>query len=160
MTATVRLFRRVCAAVLTLILLGVLSVNAGAAAAIDVEVTFWKETSDKSSLINEGVDPERQAVLTRQPNGTYTLALPIQSLSRLGVTGHLTGLTIGDIAYEGTVSGSLEEGTGLLIIESLPASVLTGSDPNLGVRVTCSIQTSLKLLGTIDADARLCIWAK
>ena len=78
----------------------------------------------------------------------------------MGVTGCLTGLNIGDVTYDGTISGELEEGTGVLTIKNLPASVLTGSDVNKALTVTCNIQMDLSLLGKINTTARMCIWNK
>ena len=54
--------------------------------------------------------PDRDVTLTRQSNGTYTLTLPIQQVSKMGVTGYLSGLTIGDVTYTGTVSGDGVQG--------------------------------------------------
>ena len=45
-------------------------------------------------------------------------------------------------------------------IKNLPASVLTGSDVNKSLTVTCNIQMDLSLLGEINTTARMCIWAK
>ena len=39
-------------------------------------------------------------------------------------------------------------------------SVLTGSDVNKSLTVTCNIQMDLSLLGEINTTARMCIWAK
>ena len=91
-------------------------------------------------------------------NGTYTLTLPIQQVSKMGVTGYLTGLTIGDVTYNGTVTGDVTKDTGVLTIKNLPASVLTGSDVNKSVLVTCNIQMDLQVLGEINTSARMCIW--
>ena len=98
--------------------------------------------------------------LTRQSNGTYTLTLPIQQVSKMGVTGYLSGLTIGDVTYTGTVSGDVAKGTGVLTIKNMPASVLTGSDVNKALTVTCNIQMDLSVLGEINTSARMCIWNK
>mgnify|MGYP000815088877 CR=1 FL=1 len=86
--------------------------------------------------------------------------LPVKQVTKLNVTGCLTGLTIGDVTYTGTVSGDVAKGTGVLTIKNLPASVLTGSDVNKSVLVTCNIQMDLSLLGEINTTARMCIWAK
>ena len=48
--------------------------------------------------------------------------------------------------------------TGVLTIKNLPASVLTGSDVNKSVLVTCNIQMDLQVLGEINTSARMCIW--
>ena len=90
----------------------------------------------------------------------FTLTLPIQQVSKMGVTGYLTGLTIGDVTYNGTVTGDVAKDTGVLTIKNLPASVLTGSDVNKALTVTCNIQMDLSLLGEINTSARMCIWNK
>ena len=141
-------FKRSGAALISLVLLLVLAVSAGAASSQNVGVKFWKERSDKESMANSGIDPDRTATLTRQANGTYTLTLPVTQVSKLGVTGYLSGLTIGDVTKD----------TGVLTIKNLPASVLTGSDVNKSVLVTCNIQMDLQVLGEINTSARMCIW--
>ena len=153
-------FKRSGAALISLVLLLVLAVSAGAASSQNVGVKFWKERSDKESMANSGIDSNREAILTRQSNGTYTLTLPIQQVSKMGVTGYLSGLTIGDVTYTGTLTGEIEKGNGILTIKNLPASVLTGSDVNKALTVTCNIQMDLSLLGEINTTARMCIWAK
>ena len=122
--------KRTGAALLTLLMFCVLTLGASAAANTPVGVKFWKEKSDKESMANSGIDSDREASLTRQSNGTYTLTLPIRQVSKMGVTGYLTGLTIGDVTYSGTVSGDVTKGTAVLTIKNLPASILTGSDTN------------------------------
>ena len=87
-------FKRSGAALISLVLLLVLAVSAGAASSQNVGVKFWKERSDKESMANSGIDSNRTATLTRQANGTYTLTLPVMQVSKLGVTGYLSGLTI------------------------------------------------------------------
>lgn len=153
-------FKRSGAALISLVLLLVLAVSAGAASSQNVGVKFWKESSDKESMANSGIDPDRTATLTRQANGTYTLTLPVKQISKLGVTGYLSGLTIGDVTYTGTVSGDVAKGTGVLTIKNMPASVLTGSDVNKALTVTCNIQMDLSVLGEINTAARMCIWNK
>ena len=153
-------FKRSGAALISLVLLLVLAVSAGAASSQNVGVKFWKERSDKESMANTGIDASRDVTLTRQSNGTYTLTLPIQQVSKMGVTGYLTGLTIGDVTYNGTVTGDVTKDTGVLTIKNLPASVLTGSDVNKALTVTCNIQMDLSLLGEINTSARMCIWNK
>lgn len=153
-------YRRVSAALLSLLLVCVFTFGAGAAASLNVGIKFWKEKADKESMASTGIDADRDAVLTRQSNGTYTLTLPIRQVSKMGVTGYLTGLTIGDVTYTGTVSGDVAKGTGVLTIKNLPASVLTGSDVNKALTVTCNIQMDLSLLGEINTTARMCIWNK
>ena len=152
--------KRTSAAVLTLLMFCMLTLGAAAAASTPVGVKFWKEKSDKESMANSGIDSDREATLTRQSNGTYTITLPIKQVSKMGVTGYLTGLTIGDVSYTGTVTGDVTKGTGVLTIKNLPASVLTGSDLNKALTVTCNIQMDLSLLGEINTTARMCIWAK
>ena len=145
---------------LSVLLLCTLALSAGAASKLRVGVKFWKTGSDKESMANSGIDTSREASLTRQSNGTYTLTLPIQQVSKMGVTGYLTGLTIGDVTYNGTVTGDVTKDTGVLTIKNLPASVLTGSDVNKALTVTCNIQMDLSLLGEINTSARMCIWNK
>ena len=152
--------KRTGAALLTLLMFCMLTLGASAAANTPVGVKFWKEKSDKESMANSGIDSDREATLTRQSNGTYTLTLPIQQVSKMGVTGYLTGLTIGDVTYNGTVTGDVTKDTGVLTIKNLPASVLTGSDVNKALTVTCNIQMDLSLLGEINTSARMCIWNK
>ena len=89
-------------------------------------------------MANSGIDSDREATLTRQSNGTYTLMLPVNQVTKLNVTGYLTGLTIGDVTYTGTLTGEIEKGNGILTIKNLPASVLTGSDVSKALTVTCA----------------------
>ena len=153
-------FKRSGAALISLVLLLVLAVSAGAASSQNVGVKFWKERSDKESMANSGIDSDREATLTRQSNGTYTLTLPVKQVTKLNVTGYLSGLTIGDVTYTGTLTGDIEKGNGILTIKNLPASVLTGSEVGKALTVTCNIQMDLSLLGEINTTARMCIWAK
>lgn len=152
--------QRVSAALLSVLLLCMFTFGASAAATLNVGVKFWKERSDKESMANSGIDTDRDASLTRQSNGTYTLTLPIRQVSKMGVTGYLTGLTIGDVNYTGAVTGEVSKGTGVLTIKNLPASVLTGDDVNKSLIVTCNIQMDLSVLGEINTSARMCIWNK
>ena len=145
---------------LSVLLLCMFTFGASAASSLNVGIKFWKERSDKESMANSGIDPDRTATLTRQANGTYTLTLPVMQVSKLGVTGYLSGLTIGDVTYDGTLTGDFEKSTASLTIKNLPASVLTGSDVNKALTVTCNIQMDLSLLGEINTTARMCIWAK
>ena len=145
---------------LSVLLLCTLALSAGAASKLRVGVKFWKTGSDKESMANSGIDTSREASLTRQSNGTYTLMLPVKQVTKLNVTGCLSGLTIGDVTYTGTLTGEIEKGNGILTIKNLPASVLTGSDVNKSLTVTCNIQMDLSLLGEINTTARMCIWAK
>ena len=152
--------QRVSAALLSVLLLCMFTFGASAAATLNVGVKFWKERSDKESMANSGIDTDRDASLTRQSNGTYTLTLPIRQVSKMGVTGYLSGLTIGDVTYDGTLTGDFNKATAVLTIKNLPASVLTGSDVNKSVLVTCNIQMDLSVLGEINTSARMCIWNK
>ena len=152
--------QRVSAALLSVLLLCMFTFGASAAASLNVGVKFWKEKNDKESMANSGIDTDRDASLTRQSNGTYTLTLPIKQVSKMGVTGYLTGLTIGDVTYTGAVTGEVSKGTGVLTIKNLPASVLTGDDVNKSLTVTCNIQMGLSVLGEINTSARMCIWNK
>ena len=152
--------KRTGAALLTLLMFCMLTLGASAAANTPVGVKFWKENSDKESMANSGIDSDREATLARQSNGTYTLTLPVKQVTKLNVTGCLTGLTIGDVNYTGAVTGEVSKGTGVLTIKNLPASVLTGDDVNKSLTVTCNIQMDLSLLGEINTTARMCIWAK
>ena len=148
------------AVLVSLALLVLLALCAGAASSQNVGVKFWKEKSDKESMANTGIDSDRTATLTRQSNGTYTLTLPVKQVSKMGVTGYLSGLTIGDVTYDGTLTGDFSKSTAVLTIKNLPASVLTGSDVNKSVLVTCNIQMDMALLGEINTTARMCIWNK
>lgn len=159
MKTMIQCTKRSGAVLVSLVLLCVLALGAGAASSSKVGISFWRENSDKESMANNGIDTERSATLTRLANGTYTLVLPIKQVSKMGITGYLTGLTIGDISYDGTVTGSVADGTGVLTIKNLPASVLTGSDSNNALLVTCNIKMDADLLGTISTAARMCIWA-
>ena len=150
--------QRVSAALLSVLLLCMFTFGASAAASLNVGVKFWKERSDKESMANSGIDADRTATLTRQANGTYTLTLPLKQVSKMGVTGSLSGLTIGDVTYDGTLTGDFEKSTASLTIKNLPASVLTGSDVNKSITVTCNIQMDMALLGEINTTARMCIW--
>ena len=152
--------QRVSTALLSVLLLCMFTFGASAAATLNVGVKFWKERSDKESMANSGIDADRDATLTRQSNGTYTLTLPIKQVSKMGVTGYLTGLTIGDVTYSGTVTGDVAKGTGVLTIKNLPSSVLTGSKVDKALTVTCNIQMDLSVLGEINTTARMCIWNK
>ena len=154
------IYKRVSAALLSVLLLCMFTFGASAASSLNVGIKFWKEKSDKESMANSGIDADRTATLTRQANGTYTLTLPLKQVSKMGVTGSLSGLTIGDVTYDGTLTGDFEKSTASLTIKNLPASVLTGSDVNKSISVTCNIQMDMALLGEINTTARMCIWNK
>lgn len=151
-------FRRMAAMLLSLVLACGLAFGAHAAEDLPVSVQFWREHTDKAALENDGVDTDREATLTRQSNGTYTLELPILSFSRMGMAGHLTGLTIGDISYDGELSGQLTDNTAVLTIKNLPASALTGPDAAQAIDVMCNVRMDAGVLGEISTAARLCIW--
>ena len=153
-------YKRICSVLLSLLMLCMMALGASAAASRSVGVKFWKEKSEKESMANTGIDDSREATVTRQSNGTYTLSLPIRQVSKMGVTGYLTGLTIGDVTYSGTVSGDVTKSTAVLTIKNLPASILTGSDANKALTVTCNIQMDLSVLGEINTTARMCVWNK
>ena len=145
---------------LSVLLLCTLALSAGAASKLRVGVKFWKTGSDKESMANSGIDTSREASLTRQSNGTYTLMLPVKQVTKLNVTGCLTGLTIGDVTYDGTLTGDFNKATAVLTIKNLPASVLTGSDSNKALAVTCSIKMDTILLGDISTSAKMSIWVE
>ncbi len=133
--------RRTGAVLVSLLLLLTLAVSASAAAVkMTVGVRFWRESGDKESMADSAVDTTREATLTRQPNGTFTLELPVKQLSSMNMTGCLTGIAIGEVNYDGTLSGDLSDGTAVLTLKNLPASVLTGSDSSKALAVTCSIK--------------------
>ena len=145
--------RRAGAVLVSLLLLLTLAVSASAAAVkMSVGVRFWRETGDKESMA--------EATLTRQPNGTFTLELPVKQISSMNMTGSLTGIRIGEVNYEGTLSGELSNGTAVLTLKNLPASVLTGSDSNQALAVTCSIKMDTVLLGDITTSARMSVWVE
>ena len=136
-------WKRTGAVLVSWLLLCLLALSASAVGPVEVGVAFWKDSKgEQTSLANDGIDTDRAATLTRQANGTYTLELPLKKLSRINITGRLSGLTIGDVT------------------KNLPASVLTGSDAGKALAVTCNLDMDVKLLGEITTPARLCIWAE
>lgn len=153
--------RRTGAFLVSLLLLLTLAVSASAAAVkMTVGVRFWRESGDKESMADSSVDTTREATLTRQPNGTFTLELPVKQLSSMNMTGCLTGIAIGEVNYDGTLSGDLSDGTAVLTLKNLPASVLTGSDSSKALAVTCSIKMDTILLGDITTSAKMSIWVE
>ena len=48
----------------------------------------------------------------------------------------------------------------MLTLKNLPASVLTGSDSNQALAVTCSIKMDTILLGDITTSARMSVWVE
>ena len=150
--------RRTGAVLVSLLLLLTLAVSASAAAVkMTVGVRFWRESGDKESMADSAVDTTREATLTRQPNGTFTLELPVKQLSSMNMTGCLTGIAIGEVNYDGTLSGDLSDGTAVLTLKNLPASVLTGSDSSKALAVTCSIKMDTILLGDITTSAKMSV---
>ena len=153
--------RRTGAVLVSLLLLLTLAVSASAAAVkMTVGVRFWRESGDKESMADSAVDTTREATLTRQPNGTFTLELPVKQLSSMNMTGRLTGIAIGEVNYDGTLSGDLSDGTAVLTLKNLPASVLTGSDSSKALAVTCSIKMDTILLGDITTSAKMSVWVE
>ena len=149
--------RRTGAVLVSLLLLLTLAVSASAAAVkMTVGVRFWRESGDKESMADSAVD----TTLTRQPNGTFTLELPVKQLSSMNMTGRLTGIAIGEVSYDGTLSGDLSDGTAVLTLKNLPASVLTGSDSNKSLAVTCNIKMDTILLGDITTSAKMSVWVE
>ena len=143
--------RRAGAVLVSLLLLLTLAVSASAAAVkMSVGVRFWRETGDKESMADSAVDTAREA----------TLELPVKQISSMNMTGSLTGIRIGEVNYEGTLSGELSNGTAVLTLKNLPASVLTGSDSNQALAVTCSIKMDTVLLGDITTSARMSVWVE
>ena len=153
--------RRTGAALVSLLLLLTLALSASAAAVkMNVGVRFWRESGDKESMADSAVDTAREATLTRQPNGTFTLELPVKQISSMNITGALTGISIGEVCYDGSLSGGLTDGTAVLTIKNLPASVLTGSDSNRALAVTCNIKMATIFLGDITTSAKMSIWVE
>ena len=64
-------YKRVSAALLSVLLLCMFTFGASAASSLNVGIKFWKERSDKESMANTGIDASRDVTLTRQSNGTY-----------------------------------------------------------------------------------------
>ena len=56
-----RSYKRIGSVVLSLVLLCMLALGAGAASSSKVGVKFWKEKSDKESMANTGIDADRPA---------------------------------------------------------------------------------------------------
>ena len=54
----------------------------------------------------------------------------------------------------------ISDGTAVLTLKNLPASVLTGSDSNKALAVTCSIKMDTILLGDITTSAKMSIWVE
>ena len=151
--------KRTGAAFVSLLLLLTLAFSAGATTPkMSVGVRFSKDSSDKESLADGAIDTSREASLTRQANGTFTLELPVKQVNSMNMTGALTGLCIGEVNYAGTMSGSLTDGDAVLTIKNLPASVLTGSDPSKALAVTCILKMDAIFLGEITTSARMSVW--
>ena len=62
--------------------------------------------------------------------------------------------------YDGALSGDLSDGTAVLTLKNLPASVLTGSDSSKALAVTCSIKMDTILLGDITTSAKMSVWVE
>ena len=153
--------RRAGAVLVSLLLLLTLAVSASAAAVkMTVGVRFWRENSGLEFDVIFITDAGEIFVTSGQPNGTFTLELPVKQISSMNVTGSLTGIRIGEVNYEGTLSGELSNGTAVLTLKNLPASVLTGSDSNQALAVTCSIKMDTVLLGDITTSARMSVWVE
>ena len=60
-------YKRVSAALLSVLLLCMFTFGASAASSLNVGIKFWKERSDKESMANTGIDASRDVTLTRQP---------------------------------------------------------------------------------------------
>ena len=48
----------------------------------------------------------------------------------------------------------------MLTLKNLPASVLTGSDSNKALAVTCNIKMDTILLGDITTSAKMSVWVE
>lgn len=153
-------WKRTGAVFVSLVLCCLMALNAGAVSQLDVGLTFWKDKGEQESMVDDGVDHDRTATLTRQANGTYTLELPLKKFNKANLTGQLTGLTIGDVTYDGILTGEFSNDTALLTIKNLPASILTGSDTSKALAVTCNLKMDVSLLGDITTPTRLCVWAE
>ena len=152
--------RRTGALLVSLLLLLTLAVSASAAAVkMTVGVRFWRESGDKESMADSAVDTTAK-LPSPASNGTFTLELPVKQLSSMNMTGCLTGIAIGEVNYDGTLSGDLSDGTAVLTLKNLPASVLTGSDSSKALAVTCSIKMDTILLGDITTSAKMSIWVE
>ena len=57
-------------------------------------------------------------------------------------------------------TADLSDGTAVLTLKNLPASVLTGSDSSKALTVTANIKMDLQLLGELTAPTRLCVWVE
>ena len=158
-----RSFRKVGVVAMALMMVFAMTVGAFAAAgdSTDVSVAFYKETTDEASMANEGVDTDRQATLTEEEGGTYTLTLPIKMVSKMSSTGYLSGLSINGTAYEASVSGDVANGTGVLTVVGLPSTVkVADGTADSAIAVTCEITMDMGILGQhpVSSDARMCIW--
>ena len=152
--------KRIGVVFISLMLFCLMALHVGAASKLDVGLTFWKDKGEQTSMADDGIDRDRTATLIRQANGTYTLELPLKKFSKANLTGQLTGLTIGDVIYDGTLTGEFSNNTALLTIKNLPASILTGSDANKALAVTCNLKMDVSLLGNITTPTLLCVWVE
>ena len=64
------------------------------------------------------------------------------------------------MTYVGTLTGDFNKATAVLTIKNLPASVLTGSDSNKALAVTCNIKMDTILLGDITTSAKMSVWVE
>ena len=78
-------YKRVSAALLSVLLLCMFTFGASAASSLNVGIKFWKERSDKESMANTGIDASRDVTLTRQSNGTAHPAGQQDGCHRLSV---------------------------------------------------------------------------
>ena len=62
--------------------------------------------------------------------------------------------------FKGNMVAVISNGTAVLTLKNLPASVLTGSDSNQALAVTCSIKMDTILLGDISTSAKMSIWVE
>ena len=54
----------------------------------------------------------------------------------------------------------ISDGTAVLTLKNLPASVLTGRDSSKALAVTCSIKMETILLGDITTSAKMSVWVE
>ena len=71
-----RSYKRIGSVVLSLVLLCMLALGAGAASSSKVGVKFWKEKSDKESMANTGIDADRDATSPASPTAPTPSACP------------------------------------------------------------------------------------
>ena len=114
-------WKRTGAVLISWLLLCLLALSASAVGPLEVGVAFWKDSKgEQTSLANDGIDTDRAATLTRQGQWHLYAGAPLKKLSRINITGRLSGLTIGDVTYDGTLSGNFDDDTALLTIKTCP----------------------------------------